>query len=163
MLRCALGGTNLGTGYGRLQVSGAITLNGALRVDLIEGFIPAVSDSFTVLTAGTRSGTFGNFHYPSNQLTMQMSNTANSVIVRVTDVLIVSDLVLLQPELSGSNIRLTWTAISNTIYRLEYKTDLGLADWSILSGDVTSLSNTASKLDTLTTSNRFYRVRVLPE
>jgi hypothetical protein len=162
LLNCALGGTTAGTNYGQLQVSGAVALNGRLSVDLINGFIPVVNDSFTVLTAGTRNGTFANFYYPSNAVTMQMSNTVNSVIVRATEILVVPPPILLQPELSATDIRLIWTATSNTAYRLEYKTDLGLTNWTGLAGDVTSPGNTASKLDALTSSNRFYRVRVVP-
>ena len=87
---------------------------------------------------------------------MQLSNTANSVIVGVSEVLVVSPPILLLPEISGTDIRLIWTAISNTTYRLEYNTDLGLTNWTGLAGDVMSLSNTASKLDALTSSNRFF-------
>ena len=130
-------------------------------MDLINGFSPAINDAFTVLT-GSRSGTFANFSFPSNDVTMVLSNTLNSVLVRVTDVLVVPKPFLVQPQLSGSNITLIWTAISNTTYRLEYKTELGFTNWTALAGDVTTLSNTASKLDPLTSSNRFYRVRVLP-
>ena len=162
LLNCALGGTTVGTGYGRLQVSGTVTLNGALGVSLANGFIPTTNDAFTVLTAGTRSGTFANFYYPSNDVTMQMSNTANSVIVGVSQVLVVPRPILLSPEVVGSNILLTWTAVSNTTYRLELNPDLTLSNWNALPGDVTGVSNTASKLDALTPSNRFYRVRILP-
>lgn len=162
LLHCAIGGTTPGTGYGRLQVAGTVTLNGALGVGLTNGFLPAVNDSFTVLTAGTRSNTFANFYYPSNEVTMLMSNTANSVIVRVTEVLVVPQPVLLPPELSGPDLRLIWTAISNTTYRLEFNPDLSPSNWNALPGDVTTLTNTASKLDALTSSNRFYRVRVIP-
>ena len=37
LLNCALGGTNSGSGYGQLQVAGAVTLNGALSVGLTHG------------------------------------------------------------------------------------------------------------------------------
>jgi hypothetical protein len=163
LLNCALGGTNAGTGYGQLQVAGTVTLNGGLSVDLLPGFLPATNDAFTVVTAGTRSGAFGSFAYPSNRVTMLLSNSPTSVILRVTDVLPVSIPVLLRPELIGSNVLLTWTATSNVTYRLEFDPALtDLTNWSGITGDVTALSNTASKLDALTSSNRFYRVRVLP-
>jgi hypothetical protein len=129
LLSCAIGGTNVGTGYGRLQVAGAVTLNGALSVDLTNGYFPTTGDSFTVLTAGTHSGTFANFYYPSNAVTMQLSNTANSVIVSVSAVLVVPPPILLSPVLSGSNVLLTWTAISNTTYRLEFNPDLNPSNW----------------------------------
>jgi hypothetical protein len=57
---------------------------------------------------------------------------------------------------------LTWTASSNVTYRLEHAPDAGGTNWTALSGDVTTTSNTASKLDALTSTNRMYRVHVLP-
>jgi len=161
LLNCALGGTLPGTSYGQLQVAGAVTLNGALSVDLANGFSPALNDSFTVLTAGARNGTFANFYYPSNQVTMQLSNTASSVIVRATSVAVPPPL-LLSPVLVGTNVLLTWTAVSNSAYRVEFNPDLNPSNWNALPGDVPGLTNTASKLDALTPSNRFYRVHVLP-
>jgi hypothetical protein len=77
-------------------------------------------------------------------------------------VVVVSRPVFLQPEPAGPDLRLIWTAISNTTYRLEFEGALDVSNWAGLAGDVTSVSNTASKLDSLTSSNRLYRVRVLP-
>jgi hypothetical protein len=162
LLNTAIGGTTAGTNYGQLRVAGPVTLNGSLSVDLINGFSPATNDSFTVLTAGTRNGTFANFFYPSNEVTMQVSNTPTAVIVRVADVQVISQPRLLQPLLSGPDIWLTWTATPNIAYRLQYNPDLNLSNWFDLPGDVTALSNTATKADALTTSNRLYRVRQLP-
>jgi hypothetical protein len=161
VLRSTLAGTTAGTGFGQLQVAGSVTLNGAFGVGLTNGFVPAVNDSFTTLTAGSRSGAFTSFSFPSNQVSMQLSNTANSVIVRVTSVAVPPPL-LLPPVLSFANVLLTWTAVSNITYRLEFNPNLALSNWNAVPGDVTSLGATASKLDALTPSNRFYRVRVLP-
>jgi YD repeat-containing protein len=161
LLHCAIGGPTAGTGYGQLQVAGSVTVNGGLSVDLANGFSPALNDSFTVLTAGTRSGTFAGFSYPSNQVSMQLSNTTSSVIVQVTAVAVPPPL-LLSPAISGSNVMLTWTAVSNATYRLEFNPDLNPSNWNEVPGDVTGLSNTASKLVPLIESNRFYRVRVIP-
>jgi hypothetical protein len=160
LLNCAIGGTTAGTGFGQLQVAGPVNLNGSLSVDLINGFIPAIHDSFTVVTAGTRSGSFANFFFPSNTVTMQLSNSPNAAIVRVSGVAPARP-TLLEPEISGSDVRLIWTALSNTTYRLEFTSELNSTNWTALSGDVTSLTNSASKLDALTASNRFYRVRVV--
>jgi hypothetical protein len=163
LLNCAIGGTTPGTGHGQFQKSGAITLNGGLSVDFINGFVPATNDSFTVLTAGTRNGTFADFFYPSSVATMQLSNSPTSVIVRVTDVFsTIPQPLLLPPEISGTDFKLTWTAVSNTTYRVEFNPNLAPSNWTALPGDVIGVSNTASKFDPLTTSNRLYRVRVLP-
>jgi hypothetical protein len=161
LLKCALGGTTVGTGYGRLQVGGTVTLNGGLSVDLLPGFTPATNDTFTVLTAGTRNGTFANFSYPSNRVTMTLSNAPTSVILRTTDIFSIPHPVLLTPELAGPDVKLTWTATSNVAYRLEFNSKVDSSNWTAIAGDVTTLSNTASKLDALTPSNRLYRVRVL--
>ena len=163
LLNCALGGTTAGTNHGQLQVAGTVTLNGALSVDLLAGFSPATNDAFTVVTAGVRSNAFANFSYPANRVTMQLSNTPNAVVLRVTEVLPIPQPILLTPELASPDVRLIWTATSNVTYRLEFNPDLtNLTNWNALPGDVTTVSNTASKLDSLTPSNRLYRVRVLP-
>ena len=162
VLNCSLGGTTAGTGYGQLQVAGTVTLSGGLSVDFLPGFSPATNDTFTVLTAGTRSSAFTSFSYPSNRVTMLLSNSTTSVILRITDVLPIPQPILLTPQLVGSNALLTWTATSNVTYRLESNPDVASTNWTALTGDVTTLSNTASKLDSRAPSNRFYRVRVLP-
>ena len=162
VLNCALSGTIPGTNYGQLQVSGSVTLNGILSVNLANNYIPTTNDSFTVVSAGTCNGAFANFIYPSNKVSMLLSNTPTSVIVRASAVLVVPQPMVLQPALSGSNVVLTWSTVSNTTYRVEFNPDLTLSNWNALPGDVTGASNTASKSDTLTPSNRFYRVLILP-
>ena len=163
VLNCTLAGTLPGTNYGQLQVSESVALNGALSINLANHYVPTTNDSFTVLKAGTRNGAFATFSYPSNEVTMQLSNTANSVVVRITGAVIPPPSPLLEiPLLSGTNVLLSWTAVSNTTYRLEFNPGLTLSNWTALPGDVLALSNTASKPDALTPSNRFYRVLALP-
>ena len=69
---------------------------------------------------------------------------------------------LMAPVISGSNILLTWTANSNFTYRLEYNPNLSASNWNAVPGEVTTSNNTASQMDSLTSSNRYYRVQVLP-
>jgi hypothetical protein len=159
LLKCSLAGTNAGTDYGQLQAGGGVILQGALSVDLANGFLPTTNASFTLLTAGSCNGTFANFSYPSSLITMQLSNTANSVLVRVNGINVP---ILLQPLIAGSNILLSWTAVSNTAYRIEFEPGTEGTNWNALPGDITASNSTASKLDPVTPSNRFYRVRVLP-
>jgi hypothetical protein len=68
---------------------------------------------------------------------------------------------LLTPQILGTNVLLSWTAVSNGNYRLEFTPVLDPIIWTALPGDVTSTGSIAGKLDDLTSSNRFYRVRVL--
>jgi hypothetical protein len=161
LLNCAIGGTVPGTNYGRLQVAGTVTLNGGLSVVLTNGYLPTTSDTFTVVTAGTRSGTFASFTFPSNQVAMQLSNTSTSVVVGVSAVFPPPP-VISTPHVSGTNFMLTWSSISNATYRVEFKPDLAFPTWTPLPGDVTATSSTAFMLDPLTPSNRFYHVRTVP-
>jgi hypothetical protein len=162
LLKVSLAGTNAGADYGQLQADGAVALQGALSVELGSGFLPATNALFTVLTAGSRNGTFTSFFYPSNLLAMQLTNTANSVLVRAGGPTDVSRGVVLQLFLAGSNIFLSWNALSNFTYRIEFKPDLDSLSWTPFPGDVTASNGAAFKLDKLTSSNRFYRIEVLP-
>lgn len=110
LLNCALDGTTAGTGYGQLQVSGNVTLAGNLSVTLANNFVPPVNSLYTVLTAGSRSGSFANFSYPSNEVTAQLSYTPNSAFVRVTDVSAVP-----QSALAPAGLISWWRAEGNAL------------------------------------------------
>ncbi len=58
-LNIDIGGTGSGQ-FDRLTVSGTATLNGTLNVNLINGFAPAVGNSFQIMTFGSRSGDFAS-------------------------------------------------------------------------------------------------------
>ena len=55
-----IGGTNVATDYDQLAVSGAINLSGTLNVTLIDPFVPAVSNSFRIVTFASRTGDFSS-------------------------------------------------------------------------------------------------------
>jgi hypothetical protein len=52
------------TSYGSVNISGATTLGGTLGLQLLNGFVPAVSNVITPLTYGSRSGVFSAFNFP---------------------------------------------------------------------------------------------------
>jgi hypothetical protein len=58
-LEIELGGTSLGSEYDSLQIAGEANLDGALRVSLIDGFVPEWGDRFEVLHA--EGGIFNEF------------------------------------------------------------------------------------------------------
>ena len=64
VLDIQLGGTTAGTQYDQLTVTGTATMAGTLNVSLIDGFIPQVGDSFTILPYSTRSGGFSTLNVP---------------------------------------------------------------------------------------------------
>jgi len=63
-LAIELGGLEPGTEYDVLNISGSATLGGPLEISLIDGFADAIQDgdSFTVLNAGSLTGTFSEIN-----------------------------------------------------------------------------------------------------
>lgn len=57
-LNIAIGGLTVGTQYDRLAVTNGVSLNGKLALKRINGFLPAIGSSFTILTGSAVSGTF---------------------------------------------------------------------------------------------------------
>lgn len=53
-----VGGTTVGTGFDRLAVSGAASLNGTLALGLVSGFQPTLGQTFDVMTYPSRTGSF---------------------------------------------------------------------------------------------------------
>lgn len=60
VLRIDLGGYASGTSHDRLRITGAASFNGTLSVRFVNGFIPAIGDSFQIVTYDSRSGFFRN-------------------------------------------------------------------------------------------------------
>jgi hypothetical protein len=59
-----IGGLTAGTQYDRLAVTGTAALAGTLSGTLINGFVPAHGDAFTILTFASKTGTFTTLSLP---------------------------------------------------------------------------------------------------
>jgi hypothetical protein len=58
---------------------------------------------------------------------------------------------------------ITWSAISNVTYRVQYHSGFDVANWVDLTPDITATNDTASATDNSSDdARRFYRVRVVP-
>src|SRR5579859_6848656 len=64
VLNINIGGTSAGSQYDQLNVSGAVTLDGTLNINLINGFTPASGQVFQVLTYASESGQFATINQP---------------------------------------------------------------------------------------------------
>jgi hypothetical protein len=160
VLNCALSGTLPGTNYGQLQVAGSVTLKGTLSVNLTNNFFPTTNDLFAVLTAGTCNGTFANFIYPSNEVSMIFSNTATSVIVRVMNILALPQRLLWQPQFSGGNFSFSFQTTSNQSYTIQQDTNASTPNWFL----VTNITGDGSIFEfviplTASSPQDFFRVR----
>ncbi|HEV3275876.1 MAG TPA: hypothetical protein VG860_03595 [Terriglobia bacterium] len=70
--------------YGRVGVLGAASVAGTLNVGLLGGFVPTIGQTFTILMAGTVTGSFTNNHISINATEhFQVSYTATSVVLTV--------------------------------------------------------------------------------
>jgi hypothetical protein len=62
-LSIEIGGTNAGTDFDQLVVTGAATLDGTLNVSLINGFVPDPGTTFTIMTFASYSGAFATLNF----------------------------------------------------------------------------------------------------
>ncbi|MBI3476051.1 MAG: hypothetical protein HY010_09980 [Acidobacteria bacterium] len=57
-LNIQIGGIDVGGKYSQLAVANGASLAGTLNIKLIKNFLPAIGDTFTILTASARTGQF---------------------------------------------------------------------------------------------------------
>ena len=63
---------------------------------------------------------------------------------------------------AGTNIVITWTSVSNNLYRVQYKANLATTNWVDLAPDVTATGSTASYTDhPVSAAQRYYRILLL--
>ena len=65
------------------------------------------------------------------------------------------------PVVTSTNVTITWIAVSNATYRVQFQSGLN-GGWTDLAGDVVATGGTASKSDVPTTMTGFYRILVVP-
>jgi hypothetical protein len=102
--------------------------------------------------------------------------TTNVISVRVTDdgspsmsnvrtftVTVLSRPAIQSVAVSGTNVTLAWNAISNAVFRVEYRNGLSDTNWLPLGSDITATNSTISIADPDFSANpqRFYRLRVM--
>ncbi|MGA2246907.1 MAG: hypothetical protein ABSH48_18085 [Verrucomicrobiota bacterium] len=61
-LNCGLSGAN---NFGQLVISGSAMLSGAFKASLLDGFVPALNNSFAVVTYGSSNGVFNSVQLPA--------------------------------------------------------------------------------------------------
>jgi hypothetical protein len=79
-LNMLIGGTTAGTGYDQLQISGTATLGGTLTVGTVSGYTIPTGQTFSLLTYGSYSGSFGTINYDSGTLTPQYNSTGFNML-----------------------------------------------------------------------------------
>ena len=68
--------------YGTLTIAGSANWGGTLEADLVNGYVPTTSDTFTPITYGSESGLFTSFNLPSGSgYLMQDAVTFTNIVI----------------------------------------------------------------------------------
>jgi len=160
---------------GTLTVTGAVltvTANNATRSygagnPVLSGTITGIQNGDnitpTYATTATINSPVGTYPIvptlvdPGNKLPNYAVTTNNGTLtVSVPPAPIILSIV---GSSGNTNVTITWTSVSNLVYRAQYKTSLASMSWLNLAPDVTATGSTASFTDHPgATSQRFYRV-----
>ena len=107
-----LGGTTAGSQYDQLAVSGTATLGGTVDVSLINGFVPALGNTFQPLTFASSSGTFGFYNgiVLGNRLILDPALNPTNLTLTVQPAVTTTTLAAPpSPSVSGQNVTFTAT------------------------------------------------------
>src|ERR1700722_5020713 len=150
-----IGGLTPGAQYSQLASSDAIALNGALNLTLINGFQPALGDTFSVATFPSVTGTFA---------TVTGNHLANGVVLvpvySKTNVLLaaMNDVQLTPPVRNGAGYSFTFNSTLNISYAVEYADSLSPpVHWQPLT-NILGTGSLLSVVDPAGPPARFYRI-----
>jgi hypothetical protein len=130
VLQMELGGLTPGSGFDQLVVNGQATLAGALNVTLLNGFAPAFSDAFPVLTYASRNGSLASLNLPSlpNALAFTAQYGPGSLTLLTANTTGNQQTNTLSAGSSGPGaFELRFTGEPDRVYRLQASTNF--VDW----------------------------------
>jgi hypothetical protein len=126
--------------FGQINVGGNVALNGTANVSWLNGFVPAVGNSFALLDYGSQSGTFANITFPPGILG-QGTYGATVFSVTITNTTAPTNLpVFLSIKLANTNIAVISWPSSATNYSLQISTNLSSGSWSNITSGITTVS-----------------------
>lgn len=101
-----LAGLDRGTGYDAVDVGGTLTLGGALHIVLLDGFTPAVGQSFLLFSAASLNGDFAAVFLPTvDGVHLALLRDAGSLRLAVAPVPLPAPVGLLSVALAGLLMR----------------------------------------------------------
>ena len=113
----------------------------------------------TTATISSPAGTYPivpSFVDPGDKLSNYSVTVTNGTLT-VTSVSVPTILSIVQ--VSSTNVVITWSSVSNSVYRVQYKASLASTNWISLTPDVTATGSTASYTDhPAGAPQRYYRV-----
>jgi parallel beta-helix repeat protein len=163
-----LAGTGVaGTNYDQYAVSGSATLGGTLTLSLISGYTPLANDQFTIMTYGSKSGTFTTTSLPViSPNTWNITYNANTIVLSVVAGTLPLKLLNFTGKLAGSDkIRLNWQSAQEEgldKYEIEWCSDG--RNWQKIgetAGTNTNASVNYSYLHTNLLAVNYYRLKMI--
>ncbi len=111
---CEINGTGQGTTYDWLAVSGAATLSGASLVVDWGGFTPTAGQTFTVMTFGSRTGTFSTVTIPPVAGLSFTTSHTNAAVTITAQAPLPAELVSFSASSENNFTQLLWRTASET-------------------------------------------------
>lgn len=108
-----IGGTTACSQHDRINVTGTANLTGTLNISLINSFVPTAGQSFTLLQATSRVGTYSTVNFPSvPDITWTISYNATGVTINANAVLPVEMVRFTARPHEKKHILLAWETAS---------------------------------------------------
>jgi hypothetical protein len=106
--------------------------------------------------------------YPIAPVLTDPNNKLGNYVLSSTNGTLTITKVAEQPHIqsivvNATNVILTWSSVSNSVYRIQYSSDFGTTNWTDLMPNIIANGNTASGTDGVpSNAQRYYRIVLLP-
>ena len=84
ILNIEIGGNTPGNDYDQLEITGTASLDGTLNLTLVNGFIPAVGDTFAIIASSAEMGNFSTIN--SRGFTVSADASSEGIVLTVASV-----------------------------------------------------------------------------
>ncbi|MEM6717981.1 MAG: BspA family leucine-rich repeat surface protein [Bacteroidota bacterium] len=102
-------GTSTGFAHDQINVAGAAVIDGTLNVNLPLGVTPDTGDSFTLISAGSISGTFENVNLPQLSIGQQWNLAYGATAITLTLECYSGARIYVNTNATGANTGESWT------------------------------------------------------
>jgi hypothetical protein len=153
----AFGVSGLGS-FGQMRVAQNVALNGTASITWLGGFIPAISNSFALITYASHSGTFSSLELPVGTAGQAVYDTSTFSVL-VTDVTIAPG----APALSIAAVPISQAAVSWPIsaanFILQTSSNLLPGTWTSISSGIAIVGTSNVFTTPVNGSSAFFRLK----
>jgi hypothetical protein len=155
-------GLNSSNNYGQISFSGAMALTGTVSANLNKGFIPAVGNSFSVLSYGSETGSFTSTVLPPGSVWTSLYGSTTYTITVVSN-LPAGPITNLVARWQSGQAMLQFSGASNASYTVLGTTNLTVprTNWNALGQAAQQSGGIFQYLDNQSPGypQRFYQIR----